>query len=106
MELSENFRIKARIVADRHIVDTPASITYSTVVPRDSVRILLLSTGLNDLETMGADVQNAFLSVDNIEKHWIRAGPKFGSEQGKVFILVRALYGLHGYLQGRILPMK
>ena len=43
---------------------------------------------------MGADVQNSFLSADNLEKHWIRAGPKFGEEQGKVFIVVRALYGL------------
>ena len=43
---------------------------------------------------MGTDVQNAFLSADNLEKHWIRAGPEFGAEQGKVFIVVRALYGL------------
>ena len=29
-----------------------------------------------------------------MEKHWLRAGPEFGPEQGKVFIVVRALYGL------------
>ena len=43
---------------------------------------------------MGADVQNAFLSDDNIEKHCIRAGPEFGAEQEKVFIVIRDLYGL------------
>ena len=43
---------------------------------------------------MGADVNNDFLSSDNIEKHWISAGPKFGSEQGKLFIVIRSLYGL------------
>ena len=49
---------------------------------------------LNDLEVQGSDVQNAFLSAKNLEKHWLRAGPEFGAEQGKVFIVVRALYGL------------
>lgn len=94
VKLSENFRRKARFVADGHLVETPASITYSTVVSRDSVRILLLVAALNDLDVMGCDVQNAFLSADNLEKHWIRAGPEFGAEQGKTFLVVRALYGL------------
>ena len=94
VKLSENFRKKARFIADGHLVETPASITYSTVVSRDSVRLILLVASLNDLDVMGCDVQNAFLSADNLEKHWIRAGPEFGAEQGKVFIVVRALYGL------------
>ena len=94
VKLSENFRRKARFVADGHLVETPASVTYSTVVSRDSVRILLLAAALNGLEVKGADVQNAFLSAKNLEKHWMRAGPEFGPEQGKVFIVVRALYGL------------
>ena len=40
---------------------------------------------------MGADVQNAFLSAENLEKHWIRAGPEFGAEKGKVFIVIRVM---------------
>ena len=94
VKLSENFRRKARYVADGHRVESPPSVTYSTVVSRDSVRILLLVAALNDLELSGCDVQNAFLSADNLEKHWIRAGPEFGAEQGKIFIVRRALYGL------------
>ena len=94
VKLSENFRRKARFVADGHLVETPSSITYILVVSRDSVRILLLAAALNDLDIMGADAQNTFLSAYNLEKHWIRAVPKFGPEQGKVFIVVRALYGL------------
>ena len=81
-------------MADGHLVKTPASVTYSTVVYRDSVRILLLAAALNGIEVKGADVQNAFLSANNLEKHWLRAWPEFGPEQGKVFIVVRALYGL------------
>ena len=85
---SDNFRRKASFVTDGHLVDTPETLTYSTVVSRESVRILLLADDLNDLKTMVSDMQNYFLSSENIEKHWIRAGPKFGSEQGKVFIVI------------------
>ena len=94
IELSENFRRKLRFVADGHLVETPASVTYSTVVSRDSIRMLLMTAALNDLDVMGADIQNAFLSAPNKEKNWMKAGLEFGAEQGKVFIVVRALYGL------------
>ena len=60
VKLSENLRRKARFVADGNLVETLESITYSTLVLRDSVRILLLVAALNDLKTMGADVQNNF----------------------------------------------
>ena len=75
VKLSENFRRKARFVADGHLFETPTSITYSTVVLRDSIRILLLVAALNNLRILGADVQNALLSAENIENHWNRAGP-------------------------------
>ena len=55
---------------------------------------------LNGLDVQDSDVQNAFLSADNLEKHWLRAGPEFGAEQGKVFIVVRALYGLKSRTYG------
>ena len=29
-----------------------------------------------------------------MKKIWTRAGPEFGSDQGKIMIIVRALYGL------------
>lgn len=81
-------------MADGHKTEPPVSITYSTVVSRDSVRILLTIAALNGLDVMGADIQNAFLSAPNKEKVWLKAGPEFGAEQGNVFIVVRALYGL------------
>ena len=63
VKLSKNFRRKARFIAVGHQVETPASIKDSTVVSRDSIRILMLAAALNDLDVMGADVQNAFLSA-------------------------------------------
>ena len=53
-----------------------------------------MAAALNGLDVQGADVQNAFLSAPNLEKTWMRAGTEFGAEQGKVFIVVRASYGL------------
>ena len=80
VKVSEKFRIKERFVSDGHLVETPESITYSTVVSRDLVRILILVPPTNYLKTMVADVQNALLSADGLENHWIRDGPKFGAE--------------------------
>ena len=94
VRLGENFRRKARFCADGHKTGAPASVTYSTIVARDSVRILLLIAALNDLDLLGADVQNAFLMAPNKEKCWMVAGPEFGSEEGKTFLVVKALYGL------------
>ncbi|KAI2513325.1 Reverse transcriptase (RNA-dependent DNA polymerase) [Fragilaria crotonensis] len=67
VKLGENFRRKARYCADGHKTGAPASVTYSTVVSRDSVRILLTIAALNDLNVLGADVQNAFLTAPNKE---------------------------------------
>ena len=94
VKLGENFRRKARYCADGHKTGAPASVTYSTVVSRDSVRILLTVAALNDLNVLGADVQNAFLTAPNKEKVWMIAGPEFGVDEGKTCLVVKALYGL------------
>lgn len=94
IRMGENFRKKARYVADGHKTRTPSAVTYSTVVSRDSVRLMLLVAALNDLEVKGVDIQNAFLSAPNREKCYIVAGPEFGEDEGKVLIVRRALYGL------------
>ena len=92
--MGENFRRKARMVAGGHTTETPAVLTYSSVVSRDSVRIALTIAALNDLSVLSCDIQNAYLTAKCREKIWTRAGPEFGSDQGKVMIVVRALYGL------------
>ena len=94
IKLGENFRRKARYVGEGFRASTPASVTYSSVVRRDSVRIMLMIAALNDIDIMGADIKNAFLTAPCKEKVWLRAGPEFGVDQGKILIVVRALYGL------------
>jgi hypothetical protein len=76
------------------MTETPSSLTYSSVVSRDSVRIALLIAALNDLNVMACDIQNAYLTAPCREKICTIAGPEFGSEAGTTMIIVRALYGL------------
>ena len=93
-KLGENFRRKARMVAGGHTTKTPSSVTYSSVVSRDSVQIMLTIAALNNLDLQAANIENAYLTAPCREKTWTRAGPEFGMDEGKIFIIVRVLYGL------------
>lgn len=91
----ENFQRKARLVAGGHMTDSPpAHVTFASVVSRESVRIALTLAALNDLEVKTADIENAYLTAPVGEKIYCKLGPEFGSDAGKVAIIVRALYGL------------
>ena len=94
VKIGENFLRKARLVAGGHTTDAPATLTYSSVVSCDSVRIALTIAALNGLEVMACDIQNAYLTADCREKIWTRAGPEFGSESGTILLIRKALYGL------------
>lgn len=94
VKMDGNFTRKARLVAGGHTTETPTSMTYSSVVSRDSIRIAFLLAALNDLHICAADVGNAYLNAPCKEKIWTVAGIEFGSEAGSVMLIVRALYGL------------
>ena len=94
VKFGENFRCKARLVAGRHMTDTPNTLTYSSVVSHDSVRIALTIAALNDLSVMARDIQNAYLTAECREKICTRAGPEFRSENCTV-LRVRALRSGH-----------
>ena len=87
IKLSENFRRKSCFWADGHKVETPVLVTYSTVVSCDLIQILLMVATMNNLDVQGCNMQNAFLTADNLEKYWIQASPKFRSHPGKIFIV-------------------
>ena len=59
VKMGESFRRKARFVAGGHTAETPSTLTYSSVVSRDSVRIIQLVAALNGLNIMACDIQNA-----------------------------------------------
>jgi hypothetical protein len=94
IKMDGNFTRKARLVAGGHKTVAPASITYSSVVSRESVRLAFTIAGLNDLDVYAADISNAYLYAPCREKIWTVAGSEFGSDSGCVFLVVRALYGL------------
>ena len=63
-----DFTRKARFVAGGHVTDPPTSITYSSIVARDSVRLAFLIAALNDLDILSADIGNAYLNAYTKEK--------------------------------------
>ena len=65
---------KARYVAGGHLTDPPISMTYSSVVTRESVRIAFLVAALNNLSVLAGDVQNAYLNAPTKEKIYFIAG--------------------------------
>ena len=85
---------KARYVAGGHKTEPPASITYASVVSRESVRIAFLVAALNELDILSGDVQGAYLNAPCREKIYIICGPEFGEYCGRIAVIRLALYGL------------
>ena len=81
-------------MAGGHTTETPAALTYASVVSRDSVRIALKIAALNGLDILAYYIQNAHLIDKCREMIWTVAGPEFGSGIGKIFIIKMALYSL------------
>jgi hypothetical protein len=82
------------LVAGGHVTDPPVSITFSSVVSRESVRIAFLIAALNDLNKLAADIENEYLNAPTDEKVYTITGKEFGEDANNVAIIVRALYGL------------
>ena len=82
------------MVANGHTASPPSSITYSSVVSRESVRIAFLLTSLYDLDIFACDIGNAYINTKYREKLWTEIVTKFGTEKGVVMIIERALYGI------------
>ena len=63
------------------------SITFSSVVSRDSVRIYLTIAALNGLDILACNIQNKYLTVLCRENIWTFAGPEFGEEEGTMMLV-------------------
>jgi Reverse transcriptase (RNA-dependent DNA polymerase) len=93
-DVKPDFTRKARFVANGSTPDAPSSMTYSSVVSRDSIRLMFLVAALNNLDVFACDIGNAYLNAQCKEKIWFRGGTEMGEDKGKVMIVTRALYGL------------
>ena len=67
-DVKMDFSIKCRMVANGATTETPASLTYSSVVSRDSARLAFLIAELNKIYAMTCDVGNAYLNAPCREK--------------------------------------
>ena len=94
-DIKMDFTRKAHLVGRGDQTETPSTLTYSSVVSRESVRIAFLIAALNDLDMKMFDIGNAYLNAPASEKLYTYAGLEFGHEDnGKLLIITRALYGL------------
>ena len=66
-----DFTRKARLVAREDMTDPPETLTYSSVVSRESVRVAILIAALNDLNVVMFDIGNAYLNPKMTEKLYI-----------------------------------
>ena len=85
---------KARICARGDQTDPPLSVTYASVVSRDTIRIGLMLAALNGLKVCSADIAGAYLNAPCAEKIYTVLGPEFGDLAGRTAIVAKALYGL------------
>ena len=63
IKIGENVRRKARLVGGGHTTTAPSSITFSSVLSRDSVRTAFTITALNELDILACDIHNAYLTA-------------------------------------------
>ena len=89
---NEDFQRRACLVAGGHITHTLDTITYSSMVTRDTVHVALTMAALYDLKVKAADILNAYEMEPNSETIWMILGPEFGDDAGKYAIIVRAIY--------------
>jgi hypothetical protein len=61
--------------------DPDPTLSYSSVVTRESVRIAFLIAALNELEIKSIDIGNAYLNAPAREKVYTKAGPEFGPDK-------------------------
>ncbi len=90
----DNFCQKTRLVAGGNMFDVLATVTYGSVVLRETICIALTMAALNMLKVMAKDIMNAYITAPNEEKIWTLLGPKFGKDTGSKTTAVRALYRL------------
>ena len=70
IKMDGKFTRKARLVADGHTTEPPSSITYSSVVSRESVMTAFLLESLNELDILACDIGNEYLNAKYREKLW------------------------------------
>ena len=77
-----DFRRKARLVTGGHMAEAPKTLTYASVISRETVRFALMIAELNELEMKMADVHNGFVAACCSESIHKTLGLFFGEDHG------------------------
>jgi hypothetical protein len=91
-DIKMDFTRKAHFVAGGHVTDPPSSITFASVVSRDSVRLAFLIAALNDLDILSADIGNAYLNTKTTERVHTVCGLEFGQANVGRFAITVCYY--------------
>ena len=88
IKIDNRFTRKERYIAGGHMTKPPASITYCSVVSRESMRMSFLLASLLDLKVSSAEIGNTYINAPCQECIWCEANLEFGKDlQGTVFII-------------------
>ena len=71
------------------MTDTPCIIMYASVVARETIRIALMITTLNDPKAKLAENLNAYVQVPVMEKVWTTEGSELGKDASKTALIVK-----------------
>jgi hypothetical protein len=93
-DVKHDGRHKVRCVADGHLTEIPLDSVYSGVVSLRGLRLMLFLAELNEMEVWATDIGNAYLEATTQEKLYIIGGSEFGSLEGHILVIQKALYGL------------
>ena len=77
-KMDSKFTRKARLVAGVHNTSLLLSITYSSVVTRENVRLKFLIDGLNDLDICACNIANAYPNAPYQEKYGSKKDQNLG----------------------------
>ena len=69
-----NFQQRVRFVSGGHTTEVPNSITYSSVVSRESIHIDFLLSSLHIVGITTIDMDNSYLNAPCAEKIWFVGG--------------------------------
>jgi hypothetical protein len=70
------------------VTKLPASLMYASMVTWEPVQIAFLITAFNDMSGLGGNISNAYLTAPTTEKVWTILVPEWGSDAGKMAIIV------------------
>ena len=93
-DVKMDFTRKMQLVAGGHKTEALKTLTYSSIMSRDSMHIAFLLAALNDVDILSADIGNAYLNAPTREKVYAIASPEFGWRQGQSVIIKRVLHGI------------